>query len=195
MASLRAARDRRSARRPAYKAPSDAELLRELEVLGLAGHLFGYPDYSRRLGEYLGLLVPVRRLAEVDHPILVSLLNRHGIDGGLFPEPERGRAWVVVPDSVSEKAALRAVWHDLSHLAAGHGVPAAHILRGRGTGREDRGVGPWYPRRRLARARPPDDEGLREDEADRRADFLSKASVMGRSLYWDDAFFMGVERP
>lgn len=194
VASLTAARGRRPARASTYKAPSDAVLLRELEVLGLAARPFGWPAYAKRLGEHLGLSVRVERLEEVEHPVLSSLLNLHGIDGGLFPEPERNRAWVVVPTSISEKTWVRGVWHELSHIAAGHPVPAARVLHGRAGQHASDDVGPWYPQRRLARAMPPKDRVLREAEADLRADFLSKVSVLGRGLYWDDAYFMGVER-
>ncbi len=139
----------------------------------------------------------VLRLEEVtsddeDHEIITARMKQLGIEASLFRDLVRRRAWVVVPTKRTEKAWVRAVFHELSHAAAGDPIPAERVVR---EGAVDGWVlqdGLWIPgpEERLAVSDPPADKELRELAADRRAHFLSKASVMGRKMYARDSHFM-----
>lgn len=173
--------------------PTDAELLSELRTLRLAANPFTWALYRRRLEEHISAEVRILSNTRVDDPLLEAQMNLHRIDGGLIWESSGSRVWAVVPEKASMKAWIELVFHELSHVAAGHPVPPSRVLaptRAAEVQVDDDGY--WSPPRKLARQQPTKDEGTCELEAKRRARFLSKTSVMGRALYLSDARFLGL---
>lgn len=158
----------------------------ELADLGLLGRPFGPEEYRRALEERLGLEIHVEEIpVETEGTILGGAPARNGDMAEVVIDGETGRAVIVVRESLRTApwpAYELSLFHELSHLAAGHQVRVVRDQR-----RRFRSLGS-----RLAVGQPPkaeEDEDLDrfeeevlEPEARRRAKWLVLAGTCPRAF-------------
>lgn len=160
--------------------------------MGLFGVCFDPPLYAERLAERLGMPILLRHLDDIGHPLLAKSLAEEGITGGLFvlPEPDPV-AWIVVPRSLWPMEAILSQFHELGHLAAGHGIPARRILNP-----ECHLEGStWHPPERLATTPLPETDEACEREAERRAEYAILAGLYGERIFARYAWSLDKDPP
>ena len=175
-------------------------VLQDLKRLGLAGRYFGPLELARRLETRLDTRIRIAVIEDLDHPLLRRNLLYGGIRGGLLYAPETGAATVLVPSSAHPVEWAETIYHELSHLMAGHPLP----VRGFEEGCEE--VRLWLPPRRLSRRPVPrelagagrvSDLGSKlldrlEGEADLMAEYLLLAGAYGPDIYRQEETLLGL---
>lgn len=165
----------------------------ELKVLGLAGACFDPPLYANRLSDALKLPIHLRRLEEVEHPLLLKRLEEQRITGGLFvrsgPSPA---AWVVYPEGPCFADELLSQFHELGHLAGDHLIPPARLLlRDDGTAQ----TRPWSAPNPLAVNPCPEPGEATERDAELRAEYSVLAGFLGAGLFARNGWTLGEPIP
>lgn len=176
---------------------SFGDFMKELKLLRLAGTTFGPEEYAQRLADWLSLKIIVTRCNDAEYPLLQAKLVHYKIGGGLFFEPQNFTVWIVVPDSLDLMTQIRVVFHELSHLAAGHPYKHEYLLSEdpfvSSPLIEQRDGGLWYPLSRLARREARSDLQYCEEEANIRTNFAMKAALYGERIYYRDEFFFALK--
>lgn len=183
----------------AYRPISPNDFAWELSVLGLAGETYTHRQYIQELERFLQIEIKVRNVSSHGYPLLQHNLTRHGLFGGLFFELDRRRAWIIVPDHLPANLALKIIYHELAHLAAGHPVRRSYVLPSDNDHEQSAVIEdaaerfliypPWP---RLADREPPTNQAHIEQDADHRADLALKFAFWG-SEYWDrPEFYLGL---
>lgn len=116
----------------------------ELAELGLLGKGFGPDEYRAALEEHLGIEIHVENLPDLEGGAFAGELAAGGILAEVIVEEESGNAVVLVWESLRDlpwPAFELAVFHELSHLAAGHPLRVKRRARGKGA-RMFRAMGP-----------------------------------------------------
>jgi DNA-binding transcriptional LysR family regulator len=159
--------------------PSLEDYLAETLSLGLS-ESGGTDEYVRSLGTVLGVEIEVIQADEKAHEDLEARLGRTPRIAEMLYDAEADRALIYIPSHVCEDSFLyfKSLYHELSHLAAGHPIPVA-----------DSSGELWWPPRRLARRAPDSDLDRNEDEANLRAEWSLMLGVMGRKMYDRDGNF------
>ncbi len=146
--------------------PDDASVVfrerirEELAESGLLGGTFTPEDYRRALQMRLGTSITVEEVPDVGESEWRAALDAAGHGAEVAYSPERGEAVVLVRASLRREPWPTfdlTLYHELSHLAAGH-----HLTRPSGL---------WRVRKGKA--------GQREVEARHRANWLVVAGVFG----------------
>jgi hypothetical protein len=131
-------------------------------------------EYMKVLGIRLGIEIDVMRVDTEAHREIETQLGRAPEVAEMLFDAEAGRALICIPPYVGEDDFLyfKSLYHELSHLAAGHPIPVA--------GADGK---LWWPPERLARKPPIADLIRNEVEADLRAEWTLMFGVMGRKIY------------
>ena len=153
--------------------PSLEDYLAEVPDLNLS-RIANADEYAKSLGLKLGIEIEVVRLGTKVHKDVETQLGRAPQVAEMLYDAEAGRALICIPPYVGEDDFLyfKFLYHELSHLAAGHPIPAA------GAPGEL-----WWPPKRLARKAPGADLTRNEVEADLRAEWTLMFAIMGRKIY------------
>lgn len=156
-----------------------AEFLEELEMLGLKGRTFGPEDYRRALERRLELKIELVVVPDHADAAARRAFVEAGTTAVLWYQPERALARIVVLSSLPPLEMTAAVYHELSHLAAGHRLslagPTAKDLSHR-----------TYRPPRLARRPPPVREAACELEATVRERYCMLAGALGAACLDDE---------
>ena len=150
-----------------------SEFLEELEVLGLKGRTFGPECYRAALEAYLGTRIEVIVVDDLGDPDAHRAFAEEGNTAVLWYCPDRDLARILVLSSLSPLEMSASVYHELSHLAAGHLRRKARE-HGRST------------RARLARKAPPVGARAGEVEAKIREEYCLLAGALGAACLADD---------
>ena len=153
--------------------PSLEDYLAELPDLDIARPA-NADEYAESLGLKLGVEIEVVRLGTEAHKDIETQLGRAPQVAEMLYDAEAGRALICIPSYVGEDDFLyfKSLYHELSHLAAGHPIPVA-----------DAPGELWRPPERLAR-KPPGANLIRnETEADLRAEWTLMFAIMGQKIY------------
>lgn len=171
---------------------SVGELLEELRRLGLAGRFFVPRDYADALERALGITIHIIEPEDTDADLYKALRRRYDLAAGLTYIPECWLAIIVVPQSFQGITRLMLLFHELSHLAAGHPMPERRVIyeaggegdHTKGTERteETQRSGFYEPPFILSRRESPPPE-LCELDADLRARTVCRASIYGVRIY------------
>lgn len=161
----------------------------ELADLGLLGRPFGPEEYRRALEERLGVEIHIEEIpAEAEGVILRGAPARNGDMAEVVIDGETGRAVVVVRESLRAApwpAYELSLFHELSHLAAGHQLRVARDPRRRFRSLETR-LAAGEPPKMGSPAAPEDlerfEEEVLEPEARRRAKWLVLAGTCPRAF-------------
>lgn len=157
---------------------SFAEFLDELSLLGLRGRIFGPLEYARALGTYLDMEITFMLVRDSSYPEVRRALVRAGKVAALQYSVDSGKARIWLPDSISPVSLSAAVYHELSHVAAGHPLCKGSACKGKSDSVAS------HPKR-LARREPVRDPALQDREADLRAQYAFAAGVMGSQVVED----------
>lgn len=155
-----------------------SEFLEELEELGLKGRTFGPECYRRALERFLRLRIELLVVDDAGDSETRRAFIEKGHTAALWYRPERNLAQVFVLSSLPPLEMTAAVYHELSHLAAGHHMRIGAPLAGRKLTRAHR--------RRLARRPPPALEKQRETEARIREEYCMLAGALGPACLEDE---------
>lgn len=150
------------------------EFLEELEELGLKSMRFGPHEYRIALERYLGISIEVALIDDLENIESQRLHVGRDDTAILWFRPKARRATIFVLASLPELEMSAAIYHELSHLAAGH----SFLDRSRVGGRP-RSVG--FSPARLAKQPPPRTHAAREREARIREDYCMLAGALGES--------------
>ena len=182
----KATRSGRQHKRLPTRHPRDrsfGEILEELRLLGLAGKYFTPGEYADALAEYLDITIHLLYPDDRNSPFYQALRSRYKSAAGLRYVPEHRLAIIEVPESFEGISKLVLVFHELSHIAAGHPIPDDRIAtESRASGSDRLGQQDFDQIRGVARREPPRPE-LRELDADLRARDLLRASIYGPAVY------------
>lgn len=103
--------------------PTIEDFRLELAELGLLGRAFGPEAYRKALEKHLGMEILVEELPDTKGGALAGQLAGEGILAEVVVNEESGNAVVLVRESLRYRpwpAYELAIFHELSHLAAGH---------------------------------------------------------------------------
>jgi hypothetical protein len=169
----------------------------ELAELGLLGRAFGPEEYRAALEEYLGVEITVEELPDAEGGAVAGELAAEGNLAEVVYDDPTGRALVLVRESLRYRpwpAYELSVFHELSHLAAGHPLRVKRA-RGNGTGSRFRALGAGRLARGERSVLSGDEErgfeGLKSDvlepEARKRAKWLVLAGTCPEAFEADKA--------
>lgn len=96
------------------------EFLEELETLGLKGETFGPEAYRIALERYLGIEIEVAFVADLANIYAQRAFVDREDTAILSFLPHKNLAVIFVLESLPELELTAAIYHELSHLAAGH---------------------------------------------------------------------------
>lgn len=156
-----------------------SEFLEELQTLGLKGERFGPELYRRALERHLGIRIEIVIVNDVDDPDSRRAFAEAGNTALLWYRPAVNLAQIFVLESLSPLEMSASIFHELSHLAAGHRLRTSEpfvsgVLQG-GAHHE-----------RLRRRPPPARVGACETEARVREDYCMLAGALGADCLEDD---------
>jgi len=153
--------------------PSLEDYLAEMPDLDIS-RTASADEYVRALGIKLGIEIEVMRLDTEAHKDIETQLGRAPQVAEMLYDTEAGKALICIPPYVGKDDFLyfKSLYHELSHLAAGHPIPVAGVAEEL-----------WWPPERLARKSPVADLIRNEVEADLRAEWTLMFAVMGRKIY------------
>lgn len=157
-----------------------SEFLEELDLLGLKGKTFGPDCYRRALETYLGLTIEIVLVDDRNDRDARRAFIRDGHTGVLWYRPGRNLAQIFVLASLPPLELAATIYHELSHLAAGHRLRTGDPHIGRKL--EARAHA-----RRLARRPPPIRAAALETEARIREEYCMLAGTLGPACLEDDA--------
>lgn len=170
----------------------------ELRDLGLAADYLRWSDYRAALEGALGMTIEIGTIEDLRHPLVTKKLRSAGILGGLVYLADARTAWILVPRSLAEDGGLeweRLLFHELSHLAAGHHLPANRVVR-LGESGDARSSGehpvqaPW---RGIAEWQPPGDDAARELDVARRTAWCMDYAFFGPQVFASTERFFAVD--
>lgn len=156
-----------------------SEFVEELQILGLKGERFGPEDYRRALETHLGLRIEIVIINDADEPASRQAFTEMGDTALLWYRPADNLAQVFVLASLSPLEMSASIFHELSHLAAGHRLRTSEsfvvgVLQGRAY------------HRRLRRRPPPARAEVCEKEARVREDYCMLAGALGAACLEDE---------
>lgn len=157
------------------------EFLEELDSLGLKGEKFGPESYRIALRQYLGIDIEVILVDDLQNIEAQQAFVERDDTAILLFRPDQQCAYIFVLASLSEMELTAAVYHELSHLAAGH-----QLIRVRQVGRDVKSVAA-FPKR-LAKEPPPRRHKACEKEARIREDYCILAGSLGEECLKADQF-------
>jgi hypothetical protein len=152
-----------------------SEYLEELDALGLKGESFGPECYRRALESYLNLRIEIIMVDDLEDLEARRAFIDEGNTAALWYRPDRGLVRIFVLSSLSSLEMTASIYHELSHLAAGH------LLRVRGSSAEAR-----THAKRLANREPPVRRKACEQEAKIREDYCLLAGALGSRCLADN---------
>ena len=106
-----------------FGGPSIEDFRLELAELGLVGRAFGPLDYARALEGLLGIRITVEEVPDLRLAFVRREILREGTLAEVFYKEECGEALILVRESLRMRpwpTYELALYHELSHLAAGH---------------------------------------------------------------------------
>lgn len=148
------------------------EFLEELEELCLKGERFGPEAYRLALERFLGIEIRVVTVADLDNIEAQRAFVERDDTAILSFSRDKNLAVIFVLESLPELEMTAAIYHELSHLAAGH-----RFLCNSSSG-ERLGSGSAPPAQ-LAKQPPPRGMRAREREAKIREDYCLVAGSLG----------------
>lgn len=162
----------------------------ELAELGLLGWAFGPEEYRAALEERLGIEISVEELPDAEGGALASQLAAEGNLAEVVVDEGPSKALVLVRESLCYQpwpAYELSIFHELSHLAAGHPLRTKRALRTGARGGRVRGLGPQLTRRELVFPASSEESGklvqeVFESEARRRAKWLVLAGTCPKAF-------------
>ncbi len=116
-----------------FRSPSREDFRVELAGLGLLGRRFGPVEYASALEEALGVRISLEEFPDVSFALAGRELLEEGTLAEVFYGEATREALVLVRESLKMRpwpAYELAVYHELSHLAAGHPVKVRAEARG-----------------------------------------------------------------
>lgn len=150
------------------------EFLEELETLELKSTKFGPEEYRIALERYLDISVEVVLIDDLAHLEAQQVHVGRDDTAILWFRPKERRATIFVLASLPELEMTAAIYHELSHLAAGHSFLDASQYTGK---LRSVGASPT----RLAKQPPPRTRVAREMEARIREDYCMLAGSLGEA--------------
>jgi hypothetical protein len=156
-----------------------SEYLEELDALGLKGKTFGPECYRSALEAYLDIRIDVTIVDDSEDSDARRAFVEEGRTAVLWYRPERGLAQVFVLFSLSPLEMTASIYHELSHLAAGH------LLRANVSAPETPATARLHTKR-LAKKAPPVRRRACEMEARIREDYCLLAGALGPECLADD---------
>lgn len=156
-----------------------SEFLEELDAMGLKGKTFGPDCYRRALEAYLGITIEVIIVDDSDDSDARRAFIEEGCTAVLWYRPGHNLARVFILASLSPLEMTASIYHELSHLAAGHPLRA---------GRPNAGSAPKVRphAERLAKKAPPVSARACEAEARIREEYCLLAGALGPACLADD---------
>jgi hypothetical protein len=156
-----------------------SEFLEELQTLGLKGERFGPELYRRALEQHLGVRIEVVIIDDAEDPASRRAFAEAGNTALLWYRPAANLAQIFVLASLSPLEMSASIFHELSHLAAGHRLRTSEpfvsgVLEGRAH------------HRRLRERRSPMRTTACEMEARVREDYCMLAGALGAACLEDD---------
>lgn len=148
------------------------EFLEELDELCLKGERFGPEAYRLALERFLGIEIEVVTVADLDNIDAQRAFVERGDTAILSFSQDKNLAVIFVLESLPELEMTTAIYHELSHLAAGH------RLLHNGLSGERLGSDGALPAQ-LAKQPPPRSIKAREREAKIREDYCLVAGSLG----------------
>jgi hypothetical protein len=156
-----------------------SEYLEELDALGLKGKTFGPECYRCALEAHLGIRVEILIVDDGENSDARRAFIEEGSTAVLWYRPERALVQVFVLSSLSSLEMTASIYHELSHLAAGHLLRMRRPTAGGHTK-----VCP--PVRRLAKKAPPVSTRACEIEARIREEYCLLAGALGPDCMADE---------
>lgn len=156
-----------------------SEFIEELDDLGLKGKPFGPQQYLRALEDYLGITINVTVIPDQDDAELRRAFLEEGHMAVSWYRPEWNIVHIFVLSSLSPLEMSAAVYHELSHVAAGHQLRTGPKRPG------SRDTAKHYPRR-LAKRPAPASEKNCEQEAALREEYCMLAGALGSACLEND---------
>lgn len=104
----------------------------ELAELGLLGRPFGPEEYRAALEEHLGIEIIIEELPDAEDGVLDDQAAGEGVRAEVVVMEESGNAVVLVRQSLRYQpwpAYELSVFHELSHLAAGHPLRVKQVRK------------------------------------------------------------------
>lgn len=148
------------------------EFLEELEELGLKLERFGPDIYRIALEKYLAIRIEIIFIDDLEHIDVQQIHAARNDTAICWYRPQDECATIFVLTSLPELELTAAIYHELSHLAAGHKFINATQDRTR-----LRGNAPSP--RQLAKQPPPSTRRAREREARIREDYCMLVGALG----------------
>lgn len=156
-----------------------SEYLEELRELGLAGNTFGPECYRSALARSLAMRIEVILVDDRNDVAEHRAFVEQGHTAVIWYRPERSLAQILVLGSLSPLEMTAAVYHELSHLAAGHPLQTRWSLLKTPSERAT-------PPRRIAKRPPPLRQRACETEARIREEYCLLAGALGATCLKDD---------
>lgn len=156
-----------------------SEYLEELDALGLKGKTFGPECYRAALEAYIGTRIEIIMVDDSEYPGARRAFVEKGRTAALWYRPGRRLAQIFVLSSLSPLEMTASIYHELSHLAAGH------LLRA-GSAALETAARERIHTTRLAKRAPPVRRKAREVEASIREDYCLLAGALGPDCLSDD---------
>ncbi len=156
-----------------------SEYLEELDVLGLKGKTFGPECYRTALAVHLDVRIEIIIVDDWEDPDARRAFAEEGNTAALWYCTDPSLARLFVLSSLSPLEMTASIYHELSHLAAGH------LLRTRGS-TVDAPIRYCLHKKRLAKRAPPVRRRSCEVEARIREDYCLLAGALGLDCLADD---------
>lgn len=156
-----------------------SEYLEELDALGLKGKTFGPECYRSALESYLDIRVEIVIVDDSEDFDARRAFIEEGSTAVLWYRTERALVQVFVLSSLSSLEMTASIYHELSHLAAGHLLRMSRPTVGAS-------ARACPPTRRLAKRAPPVSMRACEVEARIREEYCLLAGALGPDCLADD---------